>query len=47
MRWFDGITESIGIILSNLEELVMDRDAWHAAVDGVTKIGHKGATELN
>ena len=49
MRWLDGITDSMDVNLSELQELVMDREAWHAVIHGVAKNRTQlsDSTELN
>ena len=46
MKWLDGITDSVDMNLGKFQEIVKDRETWHAAVHGVKRVGHDLVTEL-
>ena len=47
MKWLDGITDLMNVTLSKLQELLMDREDWHAAVHGLQTVEHDWGPELN
>ena len=47
MSWLDGITNSMDMSLNKHQELVLDWEAWHAAIHSLQRVGHDSVTELN